>query len=78
MRIGRTIIDTDNMTADELTTIIHELREIRSRKLKAETLMNGIKELIAEARSEGFEFVDKDFGNCIRADELELWDVKKE
>ena len=77
MRIGRTIIDTDNMTADELTAIIHELREIRSRKLKAETLVNGLKELLAEANSEGFAFVDKDFGNVINADELELWDIKK-
>lgn len=78
MRIGRTIIDTDNMTADELTIIIHELREIRSRKLKAEGLKDRMTELLADAISEGFEFIDKDFGNCIRADELDLWDVKKE
>lgn len=78
MRIGRTIIDTDNMTADELTIIIHELREIRSRKLKAEELKDRMTELLADAISEGFEFIDKDFGNCIRADELDLWDVKKE
>lgn len=78
MRIGRTFIDTNDMTADELTTIIHELREIRSRKLKAEELKDRMTELLADAISEGFEFIDKDFGNCIRADELDLWDVKKE
>ena len=31
MRIGRIIIDTDNMTTDELATIIRELRDIRIR-----------------------------------------------
>lgn len=78
MRIGKTIIDTNDMTADELTTIIHELREIRSRKLKAEELKDRMTELLADANAEGFEFFDKDSGHCIRMNELYLWDVKKE
>ena len=35
MRIGRTIIDTDNMSVEDMDVIINELRAIRSRKRKA-------------------------------------------
>ena len=74
MRIGRTIIDTDNMTAEEVKIIIDELRKIRARKLKAEELKNRMLELLADAQAEGFDFIDKDFGQCIRPVDIELWD----
>ena len=56
MRIGRTIIDTDNMTTEELDIIIRELRGIRARKLKAEELKSRMVELIADAKENGFTY----------------------
>ena len=74
MRIGRTIIDTDNMTAEELATIIRELRNIRARKLKAEELKNRMLVLIADAKENGFTFIDKDFGQVWTGNDVELYD----
>lgn len=76
MRIGRTIIDTDNMTTDELTIIIRELRDIRARKLKAEELKNRMLELIADAKENGFTFIDKDFGQVWTGNDVELYDER--
>lgn len=74
MRIGRTIIDTDNMSAVELSTIICELRKVRSRKLKAEELKSRMLELIADAKENGFTFIDKDFGQVWTSNDVELYD----
>lgn len=76
MRIGRTIIDTDNMTTEELDIIIRELRGIRARKLKAEELKSRMVELIADAKENGFTFIDKDFGQVWTGNDVELYDEK--
>ena len=77
MRIGRTIIDTDNMTISELSILINELCNIRTRKEKAEELKHRMAELLAEAAEEQFDFVDKDFGHCLRTTDFELWDTTR-
>ena len=78
MRIGRMIIDTDNMTVEEIKVLIDELREIRNRKLKAEDLKRRMTALLAEAAEEQFDFVDKDYGHCLRPTDFELWDTTRE
>lgn len=74
MRIGRTIIDTDNMEIDELNVIINELREIRKRKQEAENMLTRMRNLLFEAKENGFDFVDKDFGNILTPDDFKLYD----
>lgn len=74
MRIGRAIIDTDNMSIEDIEIIIKELRTIRARKLKAEELMNRMLELIADAKENGFTFIDKDFGYVVGNTDLTLYD----
>lgn len=76
MRIGRTIIDTDNMSIEDMDTIIREMRAIRSRKLKAEELKNRMLELIADAKENGFTFIDKDFGQVWTGNDVELYDER--
>lgn len=76
MRIGRMIIDTDNMSIEEMETIIREMRAIRARKLKAEELKNRMRELIVDAKENGFTFIDKDFGQVWTCDDVELYDEK--
>ena len=76
MRIGRTIIDTDNMSVEDMDVIIKELRAIRARKLKAEELKNQMRELIADAKENGFTFIDKDFGQVWTSDDVELYDER--
>lgn len=74
MRIGRIIINTDNMSIEEMETIIREMRKIRARKLKAEELKNRMLELIADAKENGFTFIDKDFGQVWTGNDVELYD----
>ena len=74
MRIGRIMIDTDNMTTDELSIIIRELREIRARKLKAEEMTSRMKDLLAEAKEAGFTFIDKDFGQVWTPNDVGIYD----
>ena len=74
MRIGRIIINTDNMSIEEMEAIIREMRKIRARKLKAEELKNRMLELIADAKENGFTFIDKDFGQVWTGNDVELYD----
>ena len=76
MRIGRTIIDTDNMSIDECTALINELREIRNRKRKAEELLQRMTELITDAKENGFTFIDKDFGQVWTPQDVTLYDER--
>ena len=73
MRIGRMIIDTDNMSIEEMDVLIREMRRIRDRKLKAEELKNRMLELIADAKENGFTFIDKDFGQVWTCNDVELY-----
>jgi len=76
MRIGRIIIDTDNMSIEDMDTIIRELRTIRARKLKAEELKDHMVALIAEAKENGFTFIDKDFGQVWTGNDVALYDER--
>lgn len=76
MRIGRMMIDTDNLSIEDMDTIIKELRVIRARKLKAEELKTRMIELIADAKENGFTFIDKDFGQVWTGNDVELYDER--
>lgn len=76
MRIGRMMIDTDNMSIEDMDTIIKELRVIRARKLKAEELKTRMLELIADAKENGFTFIDKDFGQVWTGNDVDLYDER--
>lgn len=76
MRIGKALINTDEMTVEELTAIITELRDIRKRKEQANELRSRMNDLIAEARNNGFTFIDKDFGYVRELNDFELYDEK--
>jgi hypothetical protein len=68
------MIDTDNMSIEDMDIIIKELRSIRARKVKAEELVRRMNELIADAKAEGFTFIDKDFGNVLMGTDFTVFD----
>ena len=76
MRIGNAIINTDEMTVEELTAIITELRKLRDTKLQAQDLRDRMNGLIKEARDKHFAFIDKDFGYVRELNDFELYDEK--
>jgi hypothetical protein len=74
MRIGRTIIDTDNMSAEDMDVIIKALRAIRARKLKAEELNNRMNELLAEAKENNFIFINDYTGQVLPQEYIKVID----
>ena len=76
MRIGRIMIDTDNMSIEELKTLEQEFHKIRRRKEQAASFCERLNELIAEAKAEGFTFVDKDFGQVIMGNDFMVYDER--
>ena len=74
MRIGRTIIDLDSLTTEDLTMVINEARRIRKRKEQIEEYKLRMHVLLTEAREAGLDFIDKDFGNVIRPEDVSLYD----
>ena len=76
MRIGRTIIDIESMSIEDLRAIEHEIHVLRRRREEAESFKTRMRNLIEEASEAGFDYIDKDFGNIIRATDIELYDNK--
>lgn len=74
LRIGRTIIDTREWSVEDYDVIIRDLRKERARKAKAEELKSRMTDLLNEAKEEGFDFIDKDFGNVLTPTDFELYD----
>ena len=76
MRIGRTIIDIESMSIEDLRTIEREIHVLRRRKEEAESFRQKMCNLLTEAQEAGFDFIDKDFGNVIRPEDVSLYDNK--
>ena len=74
MRIGKIMIDTDNMSIEELTTLIVEFRKIRARKQAELDLTTKMNDLILEAKEKGFTFIDKACGFVREVDDFTLYD----
>ena len=76
MRIGRVMIDTDDMSVEELDMLIEELTHIKVRKERAESLRKQMNRLIEKAKNEGFTFIDKDYGFVREVDDSIVFDEK--
>ena len=76
MRIGRTIIDIESMSIEDLRAIEHEIHALRRRREQAESFRQKMCDLLTEAQEAGFDFIDKDFGNIWRPEDVSLYDNK--
>jgi hypothetical protein len=76
MRIGKIMIDTDNMSDEELTTIINNLRAIRTRKREEAILRKDMNDLILKAKDNGFTFIDNACGFVREVDDFTLYDER--
>ena len=74
MRIGRTIIDIESMSIEDLKTIEHEIHTLRRRREQAEDFRQKMCNLLTEAQEAGFDFIDKYYGNVIRPVYIEMYD----
>ena len=76
MRIGKTILDTDNMTTDEMKMWIDALRQVRARRIEQENLTAAMNALITEAKEKGFVFLDKSCGFVREVDDFTVFDER--
>lgn len=76
MRIGSAIIDTDIMKVEDLDILINELFVIRARKVKAAELLGRLNQLLADAKEDGFTFIDKDFGDVLIGTDFTVYDER--
>lgn len=76
MRIGRTIINTDDMSISECTDLINALIAIQHRKLQAADLRERMMTLLTEAKENGFSFIDKDFGQVWTPQDVTVYDER--
>ena len=74
MRIGRTIIDTDNMSISECTDLINALIAIQRRKLKAEELNKRMNTLLTEAKENNFIFINDYTGQVLPQEYIKVID----
>jgi hypothetical protein len=74
MRIGNVILDTDNMSIDEISGLIKELRNIRDRKAHERNLKEALTNLLNDAHENKFDFVMAQTGEVLRAEDIVVWD----
>ena len=77
MRIGKVILDTDNMTYEEVDQLVQELREIRKRKCEAKNCKFRMKNMVEEAQEQGFRYINRYTGELFSADEWFVYDEKQ-
>lgn len=76
MRIGNTLIDTDHMSAKEMSSLIDALTTIRERKERMEALRAKMNRLIEQAKDDGFTFVDNSCGFIREVDDFHMYDER--
>lgn len=74
MRIGKVILDTDNMTLSEINQIMSELREIRKRKEQAHECRVRMANAVEESKERGFRYVNRYTGEFFDATDWWVYD----
>ena len=76
MKMEKVTIDPNNMSEEELRTIINKLCSIRARKHEETLLRMRMNDTILAAKQKGFTFIDKDFGFVREVDDFTILDEK--
>ena len=74
MRIGKTIIDLESLTAQDLTEVIKEAKRLRTRKVDARDLDEGFTTMLANAKEHNFSICSKYTGEILKAEDWVVYD----
>ena len=74
MRIGKTILDLENLTEEDLSLVINEAKNLRSRKRDARNLREGFEAMIENARERGFNICNKYTGEVLDPHDWAIYD----
>ena len=78
MRIGPTVIDTENMTVEEVEILYQQIRTIYIRKKNARSCKCNLKDVIKRARDDGYVFCSNTTGEVFNPDDWDVYDEKME
>lgn len=78
MRIGKTILDLENLTEDDLTEVIKEAKRLRSRKADARNLREGFTAMLEGAKERNFAICSKYTGEVLKADDWIVYDNEEQ
>lgn len=74
MRIGKTILNLEDLSEKDLTEVITEARRLRSRKADARNLREGFTAIIDGAKENNFTLCNKYTGEVLKADDWIVYD----
>jgi hypothetical protein len=73
-KVGNALVDTENMSVEELREVINVLRKVNDRKIAMRNYRERMNELIMSARNDGFDFIDKTCGFVREVDDFTVYD----
>lgn len=68
--------ETTNMKIEAIDALIEELKELKSRKERADHWEWRINSLFARAKEEGFVFIDRDYGFVHEVGDCKVFDER--
>ena len=74
MRIGKTMLDLESLTPQDLTEVIKEAKRLRTRKVDAHDLHEGLTAMLEGAKERNFAICSKYTGEVLKADDWVVYD----
>jgi len=74
MRIGKTVLNIENLSPEDLAEVIKQAKDLRARKLDARSYCTTLKALLTNTKENGFSFCEKHTGAILRAEDYVLYD----
>lgn len=74
MRIGKTMLDLETLTEEDLTEVIKEAKRLRFRKADSRNLHEGFIALLDGAKDRHFALCNKYTGEILKADDWVVYD----
>ena len=74
MRIGKTILDLENLTEEDLTEVIKEAKRLRARKSDGRNLREGLTNLLEGAKERNLAVCSKYTGEVLKAEDWVIYD----
>lgn len=69
MRIGKTLLELEDLTEEDLTLVINEAKVLRSRKADSRNLKEGFTAMIENAKERDFSICNKYTGEVLVAND---------
>ena len=77
MRIGKFVINTDDLTVEDLDSLIREAKRVRSRKNGAREFFCGFEDLLSGAKDRHYTLCSRYTGEVLKATDWVVYDEEE-